>query len=204
MEIENIIRYTERAVGLKPSARQGEACLRGLYRSISSKTIRPRLCAAKPACVGESGLFVRRPSARRRRSPIGYRLSTIPQPHSKLSYRLLAISYRLSAIGYRLSAIGYRLSAIGYRLSAIVQCRFDDTLLRRPSTGSAVAFCSPRNPGAGFTQLSSDAEKIMHWRRNCPGRSPGDATATAEQAWSENDRPPGSALLPVTLENNMP
>jgi len=190
MEIENLFRYAALAVGLKPSARQGEACLRGLYRSISSKTIRPRLCAAKPACVGESGLFVRRPSARRRRSPIGYRLSTIPQPHSKLSYRLLAISYRLSAIGYR--------------LSAIVQCRFDDTLLRRPSTGSAVAFCSPRNPGAGFTQLSSDAEKIMHWRRNCPGRSPGDATATAEQAWSENDRPPGSALLPVTLENNMP
>jgi hypothetical protein len=98
MEIENIIRYTERAVGLKPSARQGEACLRGLYRSISSKTIRPRLCAAKPACVGESGLFVRRPSARRRRSPIGYRLSAIPQPHGKLSYRLLAIGYQLSAM----------------------------------------------------------------------------------------------------------
>ena len=51
MEIENIIRYTERAVGLKPSARQGEACLRGLYRSISSKTIRPRLSKAKPACA---------------------------------------------------------------------------------------------------------------------------------------------------------
>jgi len=30
MEIENIIRYTERAVGLKPSARQGKARLRGL------------------------------------------------------------------------------------------------------------------------------------------------------------------------------
>ena len=117
MEIENIIRYAPCAVGLKPSAMRGKARLRGLYRIMYSKTIRPRLCAAKPACVGESGLFVRRPSARRRRSPIGYRLSAIPQPHSKLSYRLLAISYRLSAIGYRLSAIGYRLSAIGYRLS---------------------------------------------------------------------------------------
>jgi hypothetical protein len=97
---------------------------------------------------------------------MGYCLSAIPQPHSKLSYRLLAISYRLSAIGYRLSAIGYRLSAIGYRLSAIgyrlspiVQCRFDDTLQRRSLTGSAVAICSPRNPGAGFTRLSSGAEK---------------------------------------------
>ena len=125
-------------------------------------------------------------------------------PPEALSYRLSSIDYSSAPQQALLSVIGYQLSAIGYRLSAIVQCRFDDTLLRRPSTGSAVAFCSPRNPGAGFTQLSSDAEKIMHWRRNCPGRSPGDATATAEQAWSENDRPPGSALLPVTLENNMP
>jgi len=30
MEIENLIRYAERAVGLKPSASQGEARLRGL------------------------------------------------------------------------------------------------------------------------------------------------------------------------------
>jgi hypothetical protein len=39
MEIENLIRYTPRAVGLKPSAMRGEARLRGLYRIISSKTI---------------------------------------------------------------------------------------------------------------------------------------------------------------------
>jgi homogentisate 1,2-dioxygenase len=39
MEIENLIRYAERAVGLKPSASQGEARLRGLYRIIYSKTI---------------------------------------------------------------------------------------------------------------------------------------------------------------------
>ena len=178
-----------------PSAMRGDARLRGRERIICSKTISP-------------------PEA--------------------LSYGLLSIGYSsaprqalLSVIGYRLSAISYRLwkakpACAGYtheaakthsclhqegdrhHLSRCLQCHFDDTLRRRSLTGSAVAFCSPRNPGAGFTQLSSDAEKIMHWRRNCPGRSPGDATATAEQAWSENDRPPGSALLPVTLENNMP
>ncbi len=40
MEIENIIRYIARAIGLKPSAMRGEARLRGLYRIIYSKTIR--------------------------------------------------------------------------------------------------------------------------------------------------------------------
>jgi len=52
MEIENLIRYTAQAVGLNPSARQGEARLRGLDRIIYSKTISPRLCEAKPACAG--------------------------------------------------------------------------------------------------------------------------------------------------------
>jgi len=52
MEIENLIRYTARAVGLKPPAMRGEARLRGLYRIISSKSISPRLCAAKPASAG--------------------------------------------------------------------------------------------------------------------------------------------------------
>ena len=33
VKIENLIRYTERAVGLKPSARQGEARLRGLFQT---------------------------------------------------------------------------------------------------------------------------------------------------------------------------
>jgi hypothetical protein len=61
MEIENIIRYTERAVGLKPSAMQGKARLRGLERNNYSKTIRPRLCKAKPACAGYGGLFTQRP-----------------------------------------------------------------------------------------------------------------------------------------------
>jgi hypothetical protein len=62
MEIENLIRYAPRAVGLKPSAMQGKARLRGLWRIISSKTISPRLSRAKPACAGESGLVLQRPS----------------------------------------------------------------------------------------------------------------------------------------------
>ena len=37
MEIENIIRYAPRAVGLKPSASQDEARLRGLRRIMYSK-----------------------------------------------------------------------------------------------------------------------------------------------------------------------
>ena len=41
MEIENLIRYTALAVGLKPSASQGKARLRGLCRIICSKTISP-------------------------------------------------------------------------------------------------------------------------------------------------------------------
>jgi hypothetical protein len=52
MEIEKYIRYPACAVGLKPSAMQGKARLRGLYRIISSKTISPRLSKAKPACAG--------------------------------------------------------------------------------------------------------------------------------------------------------
>jgi hypothetical protein len=52
MGIENLFRYTALAVGLKPSAMQGKARLRGLYRIISSKTISPRLSRAKPACAG--------------------------------------------------------------------------------------------------------------------------------------------------------
>jgi len=39
MEIDHLFRYTALAVGLKPSAMQGKARLRGLARIISSKTI---------------------------------------------------------------------------------------------------------------------------------------------------------------------
>jgi hypothetical protein len=63
MEIENLFRSTALAVGLKPSASQGEARLRGLYRIISSTPLSPRLCAAKPTCAGYGGLCIQRPSA---------------------------------------------------------------------------------------------------------------------------------------------
>ena len=56
MEIEHLIRYAPLTVGLKPSTIQGEARLRRLERIISSKTISPRRCAAKPACAGSTGL----------------------------------------------------------------------------------------------------------------------------------------------------
>ena len=39
MEIEHLIRYAPRAVGLKPSAMECKARLRGLWRIIYSKTI---------------------------------------------------------------------------------------------------------------------------------------------------------------------
>jgi hypothetical protein len=51
MEIENLIRYSPLAVGLKPSAIQGEARLRGLYQIIYSKTISET--AAEEADRGE-------------------------------------------------------------------------------------------------------------------------------------------------------
>jgi len=47
MEIENLIRYTALAVGLKPSASQGEARLRGLYRIIYSKTMSRRRATSR-------------------------------------------------------------------------------------------------------------------------------------------------------------
>ena len=92
MEIENIIRYTPCAVGLKPSARQGKARLRGLWRIIYSKTIH---------------LVV---------APQHNNLQSYNVVLLAIAYRLSAIAYRLSPIGYRLSAIGYRLSPIAYRL----------------------------------------------------------------------------------------
>jgi len=71
MKIKNINRYSPLAVGLKPPAMQGEARLRGRERTISSKTISPRLCKAKPACAGESGIITQSLSAlgQERRSP---------------------------------------------------------------------------------------------------------------------------------------
>jgi len=49
-----IIRYTLRAVGLKPPAIQGEARLRGLYRIIYSKTISPSWAHGSPCGAGVS------------------------------------------------------------------------------------------------------------------------------------------------------
>jgi len=46
----------------KPSAMRGDARLRGLWRIISSKTIRPRLSRAKPACAGYTGVITHQPS----------------------------------------------------------------------------------------------------------------------------------------------
>jgi len=61
MVFEKFIRYAWLAVGLKPSATGCEARLRGRERSMSSKTISPRLRDAKPACAGESGVCLQRP-----------------------------------------------------------------------------------------------------------------------------------------------
>ena len=48
MEIEQLFRYTALAVGLKHSASQGEARPRGLLRNNYSKTISPRLSGRSP------------------------------------------------------------------------------------------------------------------------------------------------------------
>jgi hypothetical protein len=72
MVFEKFIRYAGLAVGLKPSATGCEARLRGRERIIFSKTIRPRLRDAKPACAGESGLFFQRPYA------LGYGMRSPP------------------------------------------------------------------------------------------------------------------------------
>ena len=48
MEIENLIRYAPRAVGLKPSAMQGEARLRGTRTpTVTLSTIGYRLSASR-------------------------------------------------------------------------------------------------------------------------------------------------------------
>jgi len=48
MVFERLLRYAGLAVGLKPSARGCEARLRGLYRSMYSKTITSAVHAAPP------------------------------------------------------------------------------------------------------------------------------------------------------------
>jgi hypothetical protein len=143
MEIENLFRYAALAVGLKPSANQGKARLRGLWRIMYSKTISPRLTRAKPACAGYGGLCIQRPYTlgyARRRSPARARADYVFKDHTPSAMRgdarlrgreriicsktispPEAFSYGLLSIGYSsaprqalLSVIGYRLSAIGY------------------------------------------------------------------------------------------
>ena len=97
MEIENLFRYTALAVGLNPSAIQGDARLRGLTHAVGLK-----------------------PSARRDEA----RLRGLERSNCSKTIKPLAIrddarlrvtrtpTVMLSAINYRLSVIGYRLSAI--------------------------------------------------------------------------------------------
>ena len=92
MAIENLFRYPALAVGLKPSANQGKARLRGLYRIISSKTISPRLCTAKPACAGYTGLCIQRPYT------LGYARRSPPTRNANSDGDPL--DHRLSPIGY--------------------------------------------------------------------------------------------------------
>jgi len=86
-----IIRYPARAVGLKPSASQGEARLRGRERNNSSKIIRPRLDKAKPPCAERE--LQRRPS---RLSPIGYPGQSPPARNANSNDD--PVAYRPSAI----------------------------------------------------------------------------------------------------------
>jgi hypothetical protein len=92
MEIEHFIRYAPLAIGLKPSAIQGEARLRERERIMYSKTITSALSARSPADA-ERGLQMRASgrgcgSARRSHSPTvqrragrrgGFRSMRIPQ-----------------------------------------------------------------------------------------------------------------------------
>ena len=91
-----IIRYTPRAVGLKPSAMECEARLRGLWWIIYSKTISPRLWNAKPACAGYGGLFTQRPSdASLLVSPVLKGGERLPYPRATPSSSLTCTVYKL-------------------------------------------------------------------------------------------------------------
>jgi hypothetical protein len=62
MEIEHLFRYTALAVGLKPSASQGEARLRGLWRNNYSKTISPHCRGSRPTTGTTADVFSYRPT----------------------------------------------------------------------------------------------------------------------------------------------
>ena len=139
MEIENLFRSTAPAVGLKPSASQDEARLRGLYRSMYSKTISPRLWNAKPACTGYGGIISQRPSALASpgQSPPARNANPNGDP------------------------IGYRLSAIAYRLSAM-ECK---TRLCRPDRTPTPAHEAPVPPNRDDAGASSHSDTRPCWQR---------------------------------------
>ena len=117
MEIEHLFRYPAHAVGLKPSARQGDARLRGLAHAVGRKPSARQDEARRRGLTHTVGL---KPSARRDEA----RLRGLERSNCSKTIKPLAIrddarlrvtrtpTVMLSAINYRLSVIGYRLSAI--------------------------------------------------------------------------------------------
>jgi len=97
MEIEHLFRYPAHAVGLKPSARQGDARLRGLTHAVGLKPSARRDEARLRGLERSNCSKTIKPSAIRDDA----RLRVTRTPTVMLS----AINYRLSVIGYRLSAI---------------------------------------------------------------------------------------------------
>jgi hypothetical protein len=149
MEIEHLFRYPPLAVGLKPSAIQGEARLRGLERIIYSKTISPRLSRAKPACAGESGLCIQRPSkyaytvvtSLRRRIAETRRARSFrraPHPKSCISPNYTTIRERCD--GAALPSVGC--AALCRRLTLLLQSCF---ILHLEHSLFPVIFSSPSN-----------------------------------------------------------
>jgi hypothetical protein len=101
MEIENLIRYPALAVGLKPSAIQGKARLRGTRTPTATlSTIGYRLSAI--GSVGQS------PPARNANSngdPLDYRLSPIGSGESKTRYAQSSTETVESARGHHLERL---------------------------------------------------------------------------------------------------
>ena len=62
MEIEHLFRYTALAVGLKPSAMECKARLRGLWRNNYSKTISPHCRGSRPTTGTTADVFSYQPT----------------------------------------------------------------------------------------------------------------------------------------------
>jgi hypothetical protein len=123
---------------------RGEARLRGLYRIISSKTIRPRLCAAKPACADSTGLFLQRPYA------LGY---TRRSPPAQAIPDLILKDHKPSAIRGKARAGGlYRIissKTIRPRLCAA-----------KPACADSTGLFLQRPYALGYTRRSPPAQAI--------------------------------------------